>query len=185
MHHAIFIGTVLLLSSGGLAKPTKPGIAEVLAATAGRWQGELQYRDYQSNKWEGLPVKVTIAAQPDGVTVLRTAAFDDGPRVGTVWITTLSTIDPATGAQSYASARKGRTFDYGAATLTLATPPADATHWTIVATEMRNDGDGMAKVRETTIRDGSRMTTQKDVDPVGDGKDEWLPRNRTVLTLIE
>jgi hypothetical protein len=182
MHRLVSAGFATLLS--GVATPPLT-IASLLAGTAGRWQGELQYRDYQSNKWEGLPVKVTIVAQPDGVTTVRTAEFDDGPKVGAVWITTLSTVDPATGKESYASARKGKPFESGAAQLTLASPPRDGTHWTIIATETRNDGDGMAKVRETTVRDGARMTTQKDVDLVGDGKDEWLPRNRTVLTLIE
>ncbi|UVO49367.1 hypothetical protein M0208_02095 [Sphingomonas sp. SUN019] len=182
MRHVILIGFGLLLSAAAASPPT---IASLLAGTAGRWQGELQYRDYQSNKWEGLPVKVAIVAQPDALTTVRTAEFDDGPTTGLVWITTLSTIDPATGKESYASARKGKPFESGSAQLTLPSPPRDATHWTIVATDTRNDGNGMAKVRETTVRDGARMTTQKDVDPIGDGKDEWLPRNRTALTLIE
>jgi hypothetical protein len=176
----ILIGFGLLLSA---AAPAPPTIASLLAGTVGHWQGELQYRDYESNKWEGLPVKVAIVAQPDGVTLVRTAEFDDGLKVGAVWITTLSTVDPATGKESYASARKGKPFESGAVQLTLASPPRDGTHWTIIATETRNDGGGMARVRETTVRDGARMTTQKDVDPVGDGNDEWLPRNRTVLTL--
>ena len=30
-----------------------------------------------------------VVAQPDGVTTVRTAAYDDGPKAGTVWITTL------------------------------------------------------------------------------------------------
>jgi hypothetical protein len=40
------------------------GAAALLAQTAGRWQGELAYRDYQSNSWQALPVTVTIAARP-------------------------------------------------------------------------------------------------------------------------
>lgn len=183
MRYFALAGVGLLLS--GAAPPSQPTIASLIAGTAGRWQGELQYRDYQSNKWEGLPVKVSIVVQPDGLTMVRTAEFDDGPKVGAVWITTLSTLDPATGRESYASARKGRPFETGSAQLTLASPPRDDRHWTIVATDTRRDGDSTAKVRETTVRDGARLTTQKDVDPVGDGKDEWLPRNRTVLTLVE
>jgi len=186
MRRLIIVGCGLILAGAAPPQtPPSPSIASLIAGTAGRWQGELQYRDYQSNTWQGLPVKVSIVAQPDGVTMVRTAEYDDGPRVGAVWITTLSTIDPATGKESYAAARKGKPFESGSTQLTLAAPPQDATHWTIVASDTRNDGNGLAKIRETTVRDGSRLTTQKDVDPVDDGKDEWLPRNRTALTLVE
>lgn len=63
--------------------------------------GELQYRDYQSKKWEGLPVnvKVKVQSHDDGVTVVRTAAFDDGPKTGRVYITTITQLDPATGRE--------------------------------------------------------------------------------------
>ena len=47
--------------------------------------------------------------------------------------------------------------------------------------ETRKDGDSLAQVRETTTRDGASMVTLKEVNPLDDGKDEWLPRNRTVL----
>ena len=161
-----------------------PGPAALLAATAGRWTGELQYRDYQSNTWQGLPVEVTIVAQPDGVTTVRTAAYDDGPQTGTVWITTTAIVDPATGTQSYAIMRRGRPLDTGTTELFQPNAATDsATHWTIIANGRQRDGDTIAYVRETTIRDGATMTTVKEVNPDGDGNDEWLPRNRIVLTL--
>lgn len=164
-------------SAGTIADPVSP----LLAATAGSWAGELQYRDYETNKWEGLPVKVRIAMQPDGVTMIRTAAFDDGPKTGTVWITTASQFDPASGNEAYAGFRKGRGADSGQRALSLVGSPRDASHWTMVALETRLDGDSQAQVRETTTRNGSSMVTLKEVNPLDDGKDEWLPRNRTVL----
>ena len=175
----------LLMSSGAAlaAEPVPPSLAELFAATAGDWQGELQYRDYQSNKWEGLPVKVKVQAQGDGVTVVRTAAFDDGPKTGIVTITTVTQIDPATGRESYAAFRKSREPDSGAAQLTLGSALRDLTHWTIIATETRKDGDSLAVVRETTTRNGTSLVTLKEVDPVGDGVTAWQPRNRTVLEL--
>ena len=177
-------------SAAGAASAAEPPLspAALLAATAGQWQGELQYRDYQSNQWQGLPVTVAITSQPDGVTTVRTAAYDDGPKTGTVWITTLITVDPAAGQVAYATARKGRALESGMAA--LAPSPAardatrDATHWSLVQTERRRDGNGMAQVRETTVRDGDSMITLKEVDPVGDGKTQWLPRNRTILKLV-
>ena len=174
-----------LIPGGALAAaPTPPSLAELLAATAGDWQGELQYRDYQSDKWEGLPVKVKVQAQGDGVTVVRTAAFDDGPKTGIVYITTVTQLDPATGRESYAAFRKNREPDSGTAQLLLGSGPRDLTHWTIITTETRKDGDSLALVRETTTRDGTSLVTLKEVDPVDDGVDGWLPRNRTVLELV-
>jgi hypothetical protein len=160
-------------------------LTELLAGTAGNWRGELQYRDYQSNAWMGLPMQVSVTVQPDRVTLIRTAAFDDGPQTGIVYITTVSQLDPASGQQAYAMFRKGRAAEAGSAQLTLAAPPRDAAHWSIVATESRRDGDSMAQLRETTTRNGAELVTLKEVNPVDDGKDEWLPRNRTVLTLVE
>ena len=156
-------------------------VSQVLAATAGTWSGQLQYRDYQTNKWEGLPVKVRIAVQGDGVTLIRSAAFDDGPQTGIVWITTITQFNPAQGSETYAMFRKGRELDTGTRTVALAQPPRDSAHWTIVTLETRTDGNSLAQVRETTTRDGASMITLKEVNPLDDGKDEWLPRNRTVL----
>lgn len=172
---------VLACTSPIAAQGKVDPISQVLAATAGSWTGKLQYRDYQSNTWEGLPVKVKVTVQGDGVTLIRSAAFDDGPQTGTVWITTVSQFDPARGSETYASFRKGRELDTGTRTAAFAEPPRDQTHWTIVTLETRMDGDLQAQVRETTTRDGASMITLKEVNPLDDGKDEWFPRNRTVL----
>ncbi len=166
------------------AEPGRVSICALLTQTAGEWSGQLQYRDYQSNQWEGLPVKVRIAVQPDGVTMIRTAEFDDGPQTGLVWITTISQLDTAGKIESYAQFRKGRAVDSGTAELTMPSPARDPQHWTIVATQTRRDGNGMAQVRETTTRDGANMVTLKEVNPLDDGKDEWLPRNRLILNQI-
>lgn len=170
-------------SSVSASGPSDP-VSSLLAATAGRWSGELQYRDYENNTWQGLPMTVRIAVQPDGLTMIRTAAFDDGPQTGTVWITTVSQFDPASNSEAYAGFRKGRDIDSGKRSLSLVGSSQDATHWTIAALETRKDGDSLALVRETTTRDGSTMVTVKEVNPLDDGKDEWLPRNRTMLKRI-
>jgi hypothetical protein len=54
----------------------------------------------------------------------------------------------------------------------------------MVTTERRGDGNDMAQVRETTTRAGDTMTTLKEVNPDGDKKEVWLPRNRSVLRRI-
>lgn len=173
---------LLGIATPSVAPNPAPTPQSLIAGTHGQWRGELQYRDYQSNRWEGLPVEVTIVAQPDEVTTVRTARYDDGPKTGFVTITSVSMIDAAAATERYASFRKGRAVDTGAAHIDRVVPGADPDHWTIVTTEKRVDGDTMAIVRETTTRDGARLTTLKEVNPEGDGADAWLPRNRTVLT---
>ena len=160
------------------------GAAALLAQTAGRWQGELAYRDYQSNSWQALPVTVTIAAQPDQVTTIRTAQFDDGPKTGIVTITTVTMVDPVAATVAYASFRRSRAPDSGRAKIVSVVPGVDAVHWTMVTTERRGDGNDVAQIRETTTRAGDTMTTLKEVNPDGDKKEVWLPRNRSVLRRI-
>jgi hypothetical protein len=93
----LLVCTLILMGAAqlGAAEPQPLTPAALLVGTAGQWQGELQYRDYQSNQWQGLPMKVAIVAQPDGVTLVRTASYDDWPQTGIVYITTVSQLDPA------------------------------------------------------------------------------------------
>jgi hypothetical protein len=159
-------------------------VAQMLAGTSGTWEGKLEYRDYQSNQWFGLPLKLSIVAQPDGVTTVRTAEYDDGPQTGLVWITTVQQVDIATFTITYDQFRKGRTPDAGMAKVTgFARTGVD--QWNFVTEERRKDGNGFAMVRETTTRDGDSLVTLKEVDPEGDGKTEYLQRNRTTLTRVK
>ncbi len=155
-------------------------LAEARASTAGAWAGELQYLDYQSGEWQGIPVTVTITQEGDGNTLSRRAAFDDGPKVGLVYITSLSMLG-ADGTTEYSTAfRAGRTPELGSDTLTL-TAAADAAHWTMLATREGEDNNRPARIRETTVRDGARMTTLKEVDFLDEPGEQWFSRNRTVL----
>jgi hypothetical protein len=179
----VMIGAVASAAQGQAADQKAPTPAQLLAATAGHWSGKLEYRDYQSNQWFGLPVEVGIVAQPDGATTVRTAAYDDGPKTGTVWITTSTLVDSKAQLVSYSILRRGRAMDTGTAQLSMPAEAVDMNHWTLVTTERRPDGNAIAHVRETTTRNGDHMMTLKEVDMEGDGKVEWLPRNRTQLTL--
>lgn len=181
MPRFLLVASLLFAVPANAQTVAPPSIASLLAGTTGNWTGRLEYRDYQSNRWEGLPMTATIALQGDGATTIRTATFDDGPKTGAVVITTISLVDTSNETESYASFRKGKPLSTGTTILSMPAPPRDATHWTIVAQEHARDGDGLAKLRETTTRDGDTLTVLKEVDPDGDGKDEWLPRNRTIL----
>ena len=56
----------------------------MIASQVGEWTGKLEYRDYQADRWFGLPMRVSVTDGGDGVTQIRVADFDDGPRVGVV-----------------------------------------------------------------------------------------------------
>ena len=157
-------------------------ISDLRAATAGNWQGQLEYLDYGANQWFGIPMTVSIESQIDQVTVIRKADFDDGPVTGMVRITTISIVDNAGGKESAAIFRKNRPMDADVWQVRLTGSARDLTHWTIIAETVGKDGNGLAKLRETTTRDGDSLTTLKEVDPNDDGKDAFFARNRTRLT---
>ncbi len=159
-------------------------LGQARASTAGAWAGELQYLDYQSGEWQGIPVRVTVTLEGDGNTITRRAAFDDGPRVGMVYITSLALLG-ADGATEYGTGfRAGRTPELSSHTLALTTA-SDATHWTMQAARDGMDADRPARIRETTTREGVRMVTLKEVDFLDDAGEEWFSRNRTVLERVD
>lgn len=173
------IGALFLLA---VAPAPDTGLASLLAGTAGQWCGRLEYRDYQTDQWVGLPMASAVTVQPDGLTLVRASVFDDGPKVGLVWIIGTEQLDPATGEVHYASLRRGKPVSTGVQSLSTPVAPADSTHWQVVARESETDGGTPSVARETTTRDGDRLTTLKDVAPVGPGEPAWKRRNRTTLT---
>ncbi len=179
----------VLLAALAAATPTLPAAAQEASAVTlqqartsitGRWSGQLQYLDYSSGKWEGIPVAVTVTLEGDGNTLVRRAQFDDGPRVGNVYITSLAMLDKD-GATEYSTGfRAGRTPELSTYTLALAAA-TDAEHWTILATHEGTDDDRPARIRETTTRDGASLVTLKEVDFLDEPGEQWFSRNRTVL----
>ena len=155
-------------------------LAEARASTAGEWAGQLQYLDYSSGAWQGIPVTVSNEVVGDGNTLIRRAAFDDGPRVGNVFITSLAMLDKDGTTEYSTGFRAGRTPELSATTLTL-TAARDAAHWTIRAELDGMDDDRPARIRETTTRDGASLVTLKEVDFLDEPGEEWFNRNRSVL----
>ena len=167
--------------------PAPLSVAPLTVATArqslvGDWRGKLEYRDYQADKWFGLPVKIEVRDGGDGVTLIRTADFDDGPKTGIVRITSVSLLDGAN--ETTATFRKGRKPELETAALTLGPASKDAAHWTLVETETATDDERPATIRLTTVRDGGKLVTLKEVDFADDTKAEWLVRNRTTLERV-
>lgn len=173
----------LALARADAPAPAPITLSQALASQAGSWSGKLEYRDYSADKWFGLPVKVSVRDGGDGVTLIRIADFDDGPKAGIVRITTISMLG-ADGLTEYSTSyRKGRVPELSAARLQL-TAARDLRHWTIVATETSTDDDRPATIRVTTTRNGAELTSLKEVDFTDDAKSEWLVRNRTTLVRV-
>lgn len=181
----IAFSTILPVSlTAQITPPTAPAsltISALRAGTAGNWRGRLEYLDYSANQWFGIPMTVAIESQIDRVTTIRKADFDDGPIIGMVRITTVTSVNEAEKTESSAIFRKNRPMDADVWQVRLSSV-TDSTHWTIVAETVGKDGNGQAKLRETTTRDGNSLTTLKEVDPLSDDKDEYFSRNRTRLT---
>ncbi|MBA3879104.1 MAG: hypothetical protein C0500_05260 [Sphingobium sp.] len=165
------------------AEPDPVTLTSIRAGLAGSWKGQLEYRDYQADRWFGLPVQVRIEIMRDGLTLIRHADFDDGPKTGIVTITSIALLDPATNREQSASFRKGRDAELGTATLRLTRAEA-ADRWTIEEVQDGRDDDRPARIRETTKRDDATMVTLKEVDFLDDKAETWLTRNRTTLTRV-
>lgn len=161
-----------------------PDVAAARASLVGGWQGELGYLDYGANRWFGIPVKTRITDQGDGATTLRASDFDDGPKVGIVRITSVELFDAAAATVQVGTFRKGRAAEIITYTVTLDPASRDATHWTMIEETKGSDDDRPATLRLTTVRDGDRLETLKQVDFLDDDKSEWLTRNRTRLTRV-
>jgi len=147
---------------------------------SGTWIGALEYRDYQSGKKYELPMTSRIDVGADGATMTRVSAFDDGPKTGTVYITTMSLFDAKTKQTTSAVFRKGRSVE----TMTddaVVRDYKDAEHWTVVYSRKGTDGDSPAEIRIVQSLAGSELYELKEVKPVSAPDSEFVYRNRVRL----
>ena len=160
-------------------------VADARISTAGKWEGELQYLDYQSNDWQGIPMQKHVEAIGDGVTIIERATFDDGPKVGNVYISSISILAKDGVTETGSSFRAGRTPVMGTVSLRLVAPEdggaIDANHWTLLSETDGTDDERPARIRNIISMKGDVMTSLKEVDFTDDDNDVWLSRNRTIL----
>ncbi|MCK0129471.1 hypothetical protein [Erythrobacter sp. F6033] len=166
-------------------------LAQVTAATAdapqtavdaftgleGNWQGQLEYRDYQSDTMQAIPMRVEFDTIPDKTTFLQRAEFTD-PGFP-VRITTL--INVAGADTNVAISRAGRPFETYTQNARLA-PGAIADSWTITFTRVGEDDNRPAAIREVMTRKAESLTVTKEVDFLDDEAAEWVFRNRVSLS---
>ena len=174
-----FLTGLMLLGTAAAAETPTP--AALQGGLAGQWRGALGYRDYQTDALFELAVDTEIRALPDGVTVVRVSSFDDGPKVGLVYITTASLYDAKAGTVSAAMLRKGRAAELTVDSVAV-TAYSDPAHWTMRYERDGTDGDSPAKIRTTETRDGDTVLAVKDVLPATATDGKWRFRNQLRLT---
>ena len=142
---------------------------------AGQWQGALEYRDYQSNRLERLPVAVQFSTRGD--EFIQKAVFQElGDEIVTL---TVATFDaPATRRQ--VSFTRGGSMESYAETVRLPVAPRSISDWTVVLERRGLDNDRPALIRETVVRRGSQLRWEKQVDLTTDAAG-FLFRHRIVL----
>lgn len=175
--------TLFCASTAAAAAPAATPIstAEARQSLVGRWQGKLEYRDYQADRWFGLPLQVEVRDGGDGATLIRTADYDDGPKTGIVRITSVTLLGPDGAEETGATFRKGRPVELSRAKLSLDAKSVSAEDWIMIETVSGSDDDRPATLRTTTTRRGKSLVTLKEVDFGDDAKIEWVVRNRTTL----
>ncbi len=182
---SIIISALLVAGAPAHADAQPPiDLAAARATMSGNWEGSLEYLDYGANKWFGIPVKTRIEDQGDKATTIRKSDFDDGPTVGNVRITSVELFDAVAGTVTTGTFRKGKEVSVETYTVRLEGIPKDATRWTIIEEVKAQDDNRPAMLRITTVRDGDKVETLKQVDFLDDSKQEWISRNRTKLTRI-
>jgi hypothetical protein len=175
----IAFAALLAVTSVAHAEPA-PSPAVIQSSLVGHWVGALGYRDYQSNKLFELAMKTDVRAVPDGLTFVRTSSFDDGPKVGLVWITSSSLYDPAMGTVTTTTLRKGRAVETETDKVTVVSYH-DPAHWSVRYEREGTDDDKPAKLRTTETRNGDAVLAVKEVMPVDAVAKGWQFRNQVRL----
>ncbi|MDJ0708804.1 MAG: hypothetical protein QNJ14_00370 [Woeseiaceae bacterium] len=159
---------------------TLAGEAEaILKASAGTWEGELYYLDYQSGQRFGIPMRVEASVTPDGATLVRRLIFTD-PGV-LVHAINLATIDRDTGELVESYFREG-SGELSRSSVVSAEYTSE-TEWRLVY-ELDGIDDGKAaRIRHTVVRDGDGLNSRKEVRFV-DGDLKYLERNGSELKLV-
>jgi hypothetical protein len=89
-----------MFSSAQVSPPPR----DLNANFVGKWTGQLEYRDFQSNAHTFLPTWLTVTETPDQKSLQFSYVYDDGPTKTVRELMTV-TLDPATGKMSFTSNR--------------------------------------------------------------------------------
>ncbi len=159
----------------------QPSALALEAGLVGHWTGALSYRDFQNDRRYELPVSVRIQAVPDGLSFIRISEFDDGPKTGKVFVTTVSLFDADGQRASQASFRKGRAVETWVEQAEVVAWQ-DAENWTVRWHHDGQDNAQPATLRSTQTRRGAQLETTREVKPRGAPDADYRQRNQSRLT---
>ncbi|MFK7842783.1 MAG: hypothetical protein AB8B54_11005 [Sphingorhabdus sp.] len=171
-----FISLVALTQAATMTVAAPETATDAFAALEGNWQGQLEYRDYQSKAMQTIPVRVEFDTIPDDTTFLQRSIFTDP--AFPVLITTMINVTGET--VSVANSRAGRAFETYAQTVRLA-KGATTVRWMMTLNRIDEDDNRPAAIREAIELDGDRLTVTKEVDFLDDERVEWMFRNRLTV----
>src|SRR5580698_6427341 len=103
-----------LVVYGATFAPAQAPVAAVKDLNAnfvGKWTGQLEYRDFESNAQTFLPTWLTITETPDQKSLHFDYVYDDGPTKTVRELMTV-TLDPATAKITFTSDRDHSTDTY-------------------------------------------------------------------------
>ena len=96
------------------------------------------FEEYSYETSAHSPSRIRTA---DGVTQIRTSAYDDGPKAGTVWITTVTMLGKDGVTEYAATFRAGRPAEHEVARLRIEAG-RDPAHWVLVTEQDGEDEAG-------------------------------------------
>ncbi|MEO1043026.1 MAG: hypothetical protein AAFX52_12120 [Pseudomonadota bacterium] len=140
----------------------------------GSWSGYLEYCDYQSNGLE--QISVAVENELHGRLLISKFNFTD-PGVQ-VYRASVTSYDAESGKAFEAYVRDGSAEHYESDYALEETVDG----WTMTQTRQGLDGDDVAMIRDVTSYDGEKLITERTVDVLGDGQEDFLFRNRLVVT---
>ena len=176
MKHRLLLLPLLFLSCTAAADEST---LRALTASAGQWEGELYYLDYQSGQRFGIPMKADVTTTPDGATLIRNLTWTDPGNL--VHAVNLVTVDRNSGelVEAFFRDGQGEFMRYEIESVEF----ISETDWTIVYEHNGSDDNRPARIRHTTKRDGDRMISSKSVRFLDDDSAEFFERNGADLTL--
>lgn len=148
-------------------------LANPFADLEGNWGGALQYRDYRSDKLVELPM--AVSAQVHGPVLVQKLTFTD-PGYKVLRVST--TVFDEEAMQLHETYSQSGSVSAQTSDVTFEEMPGG---WRMVATYQGTDNDQPATIRIETHFTGDSLSYERTVDQHGDGKEEYLFRNRVDL----
>lgn len=168
----LLIAAVFLLTGISPAVAQDADFGANLNSLDGAWHGYLEYRDYQSDEIERIPMTRTVSTAPDGSYSITELTYSDpGHQVLAAEITAVSGSEVR-----LAYTRAG---NVELETYQIAAFLTEADGWSLTLKARGWDDEGEADIRILMTLDGDTLTIEKRVRP--DGTEEFVYRNRSVV----